>query len=354
MMGNFFEDLCVSLSGWRDPCLEVKMKRLQQHIFPAISALAWMVLMAAFAAVPARASDDGHFDRTLSVSGAVDLDVQTGSGNITIHTGDSSKVEVHAKIHASRWHDSDVEARIKAIEDNPPIEQNGNTIRIGNLIDHEKQRNISISYELTVPAQTKLHASSGSGDVSAEGVAGPAEATSGSGTISLTSIGGGVDAHTGSGDVNLKDIHGGARAKSGSGTIHAMGIGGAFTASTGSGDIRLEESAPGDVDLETGSGSVEVRGVKGGVHATSGSGNVSAEGDPTGDWKLRTGSGDVTVKFPQQAKFDVAAHTSSGSIDSQHEMTVQGKISQRELHGKVNGGGVLVDLSTGSGSIAIR
>jgi DUF4097 and DUF4098 domain-containing protein YvlB len=330
------------------------MKRLQQRIFPAISAVALMVLVAAFAAVPARASDDGHFDRTLSVSGAADIDVQTGSGSVKVRTGDSSKVEIHAKIQAS-WHaGGDVEARIKDIESNPPIEQNGNTIRIGHELDHEREHNISISYELTVPAQTKVHAASGSGDVSAEGVSGPAEATSGSGSITLTSIGSDVDAHTGSGDVNLKDIHGAARAKSGSGTIRATAIGGAFTGSTGSGDIRLEESAAGNVDVETGSGSVEVRGVKGGVHATSGSGDVSAEGSPTGEWKLHTGSGEVTVKFPKDAAFEVAAHTSSGSINSDHEMAVQGKISQHEIHGKVNGGGVLVDLSTGSGSINIR
>lgn len=328
------------------------MNRLYSRILPAISAL---VLMAAFAALPARASDDGHFDRTLTVSGPVDLDVQTGSGNITVHTGDASKVEIHAKIHASNWHASgDVEARIKDIESNPPIEQDGNTIRIGHEADRERERNISISYEVIVPSQTKLRASSGSGGVSAAGVSGPAEANSGSGGIELSDIGNEASADTGSGDIKLKTIHGAARAKSGSGTITATGIAGSLTASTGSGSIRLEQTAAGDVDLETGSGSVELRGVKGGVRATSGSGSISAEGDPTNEWKLRTGSGDVTVTIPKEAAFDLEAHSSSGSINSAHEMTVQGKISSHELHGKVNGGGVLVALETGSGSIDIR
>ncbi len=327
------------------------MNKLLRRTFPALLAL---VMMAAWAAVPVRASEEGHFDRTLAVSGPVDLDVQTGSGNITIRTGDSNKVEVHAKIHASNWHSgNDIEARIKAIEDNPPIEQSGNTIRIGHDLDRERERNISISYELTVPTQTKLHSQSGSGDESIEGISGPADANSGSGGLRLSNIGGEAHARTGSGDIDLNSIHGPARANSGSGTIHAIGIAGSFNGQTGSGDVRLEQTAAGDVEVGTGSGSVEIKGVKGGVHVTTGSGSVSAEGDPTGEWKLRTGSGDVTVSLPKQASFDLAAHSSSGSIHSQHDLTVQGNINPRELHAKVNGGGVLVDLSTGSGTINI-
>jgi DUF4097 and DUF4098 domain-containing protein YvlB len=328
------------------------MMRMRQRIFPAMLVLA---MMAAMAAVPTKASEDGKFDRTLSVTGPVDLDVQTGSGNINVRTGDSSKVEVHATIRASGWHVSgDVEARIKSIEDNPPIEQNGNTIRIGHDMDRERERNISISYELVVPAQTKLRTQSGSGDLTAEGVSGPADATSGSGSLRLSNIGGEVHARTGSGDIVLKSIQGAARTSSGSGSIHALGIAGGLTASTGSGDVRLEQTAAGDVEIGTGSGSVEIHGAKGSVHINTGSGSIEAEGEPAGEWKLRTGSGDVTVTLPKQASFDVAAHTSSGSINTEHEMTVQGSITPRELHGKVNGGGVLVDLSTSSGTIHIK
>src|SRR5579864_7297268 len=42
---------------------------------------AWfaLALLAVFSAAPARADVDGHFDKTLTVTGAVDLDVSTGS-----------------------------------------------------------------------------------------------------------------------------------------------------------------------------------------------------------------------------------------------------------------------------------
>ena len=114
-------------------------------------------------------------------------------------------------------------------------------------------------------------------------------------------------------------------------------------------DIEIVINAKGEVTYQ-------VKGVKGGVRVNTGSGEIEASGDPTGEWKLRTGSGNVTVDFPKQAAFELVAHTSSGSIstDSDHGITLQGTINPRELHGKVNGGGSLVDLSTSSGNIRIR
>lgn len=326
--------------------------KISVRAFPALLAAA---LLLAFAAVPARADTEGHFDRTLNVSGPVDLDVQTGSGDIAVHPGTSGKVEIHAKLHASGWHMSgDVEQRIHQIESNPPIEQNGNTIRIGHIQDRELTRNISISYDLTVPAETKLRSASGSGDERIQGINGPAEATSGSGSLQISNIGADTRARSGSGDIELQSIRGGVNASTGSGSIHATGIAGGITASSGSGDVRVEQTAAGDVEIGTGSGTVEVRGANGAVHVQTGSGNIMAQGQPRGDWRLRTGSGDLDVQFPPSAAYELSAHTSSGSIHTAQEMTVQGTISSRELRGKVHGGGSLVEVSTSSGSINIH
>jgi hypothetical protein len=320
----------------------------------AVSGLLGMVALAvAMAASPLFAgSSEGHFDRTLNVTGAVDLDVQTGSGDITLRTGDSSKVEIHAKIHGSGW--GDVEQHIHEIENNPPIEQSGNTIRIGHIENRDWKHNISISYELVAPSQTKLRSESGSGDQRADGISGPADMNSGSGSLHVKNIGGEVRVRTGSGDIELETVRGNAQASAGSGTIRAIGIAGGMTASSGSGDVKLEQTAAGDVEISTGSGDVEMKGVKGGAKVTTGSGSIAAQGVPTGDWRLHSGSGSVSVDFPPQAAFNLVARTNSGNIETAHEISIQGKISPRELQGKVGAGGPLVELSTTSGSIEIR
>jgi DUF4097 and DUF4098 domain-containing protein YvlB len=272
-----------------------------------------------------------------------------------VHTGDSSKVEIHGRLHANHgWFGADAEQRIHEIEANPPIEQSGNTIRVGHIENHDWKNNISISYELIVPVQTKLHSESGSGDQVIGGIAGPADASSGSGSVRLSNIGGETHARTGSGEIELNGIHGAARATAGSGSIRAIGIAGALTASSGSGGVKFEQTAAGDVEIGTGSGDVEIKGAKGAVKVQTGSGSITAQGDPTGEWRLHTGSGDVSVELPQKAAFNLVARTSSGSIDTSREIAVQGKLTPRELQGKVGGGGPTVELSTSSGSIQIR
>ncbi len=101
---------------------------------------------------------EGGFDRTLKTSGAVDLTVETGSGSIAVHAGDGSSVHVTAKIRANEdWHVStgEAQAKVKKLEANPPIEQNGNTIRIGEIRDEDLKRNVSISYEISAPADNE-------------------------------------------------------------------------------------------------------------------------------------------------------------------------------------------------------
>jgi DUF4097 and DUF4098 domain-containing protein YvlB len=324
---------------------------MKAAVLPAVAILA---LGAAMSARPLMAGDDTHFDRTLSVTGSVDLDVQTGSGEITVRTGDSSKVEIHGRIHANHGWGGDVANRIQEIAANPPIEQSGNTIRVGHMESRDEKNNISISYEIVVPAQAKVKAQSGSGDERIEGVAGTVDANSGSGSVKLAHIGSEVHARTGSGDIELTDIHGAAQATAGSGSIRADGVAGGFTASSGSGDVRLQESAPGDVEIGTGSGEVTVKGANGAVKVQTGSGGVTVDGNPAGEWRLRTGSGDVAVVLPPTASFNLVARTGSGSIDSTHTVAVQGKTNPHTLEGKVGNGGPTVELSTSSGSIQIH
>ena len=48
----------------------------------------------------AHSATEGSFERALNVSGQVDLDVSTGSGNISVRTANSSTVRVRGLIRA--------------------------------------------------------------------------------------------------------------------------------------------------------------------------------------------------------------------------------------------------------------
>lgn len=312
-----------------------------------------MIVVAVSCAAPLFAAE-GQFQRTLSVNGSVNVELTTGSGSIQVHTGGSNQVQITGHIKATDWFSSGSEERIKRIEDNPPIQQSGNSIRVGHLEDPELRRNISISYELVVPADTQMRSETGSGNQTIDGIHGMLEAEAGSGGLRISNIGSAVRANTGSGNIEIDHVQGSVRAKAGSGSIRATEIAGAFEADTGSGRVTLEQTAPGTVRVGTGSGGMELHGVRGSLEAHAGSGGIRADGDPTGSWLLRTGSGTVEVKVPSNAAFDLNAHTSSGSISVNHPVTVEGAMGRKEIHGKVRGGGVPVEVTTGSGNIEIE
>ena len=86
----------------------------------------------------AAASVQGSFERTYSVSGAVDLQVLTRSGDITVHSGPAGTVTVRGKIHVGeRWFSGGRETDVSEIEKNPPIQQSGNSIHIDYLNAHD-------------------------------------------------------------------------------------------------------------------------------------------------------------------------------------------------------------------------
>jgi putative adhesin len=319
--------------------------------------LVFLFVLAGLAVLPLHAATTGHFERTLQVSGPVELEVTSGSGNITVHQGGNGSVYVSAKIHASStswlFGGGNVEERIHRIEQNPPVVQQGNSITIGKFDDRDLTRNISIDYDVTVPAKTHLSSRTGSGDQTISGLQLPASAKTGSGNITVEQISAEVRVSSGSGDLKVNSVKGALYCETGSGNIHADDIAGDVSASAGSGNIEVRQTAGGSAKAETGSGNIKLNGVKGGLRAQAGSGDIHAEGEPTSDWRLGSGSGNITLRVPAQASFNIDARTSSGSLTVKHAVTMQGTLSRNHIQGKVGNGGVLLDVHTGSGDIQV-
>lgn len=242
----------------------------------------------------------GTFDRTLTVSGPVELTVRTGSGDVVIRTGTNDQVRVVGRISAGqRMAEADAAERVRQIEATPPVEQTGNVVRIGGTGENPLYRNVSISYEITVPATTQ------------------------------------VNSHTGSGDQTIGSVNGAVRAQ------------------TGSGDIDIERTG-GDLEAQTGSGDIHVNAVSGAIRARTGSGDVEVAQTAKGEVAIQTGSGDVTLTLPAESAFTLSARTGSGSIATSHPLQVEGELRRNRVQGTVRGGGSRVDVTTGSGSIRIN
>ena len=290
------------------------------------------------------AAATGSFERTLSVDEPLVLDVSTGSGTIDISVGSSGRVEISGRIKVRQrsifgWSgnkDEDLQAFVDLFENEPPVSLSDGRLQVGHVKDKRYGKNVTIDYEIVVPRNTIVESHTGSGAQTIIDVEGAVTASSGSGRIKLSNIGSDVDASTGSG------------------SITADGVAGAFEAHSGSGDVKMTQVAPGDVVVTTGSGSSELQGVVGALRVKAGSGKIVVDGQQHGDWSLDTGSGSVRVRLPSDAAFELDAESGSGGVNIDHPLTVRGKISKRHLRGEVRGGGDLLEIETGSGSIRIE
>lgn len=258
------------------------------------------------------AQPEATFDRDLSFNGKLDLSVGTASGNITFTRGAANQIHIHGIVKANEKADP---AQVQQIVANPPIEQQGNTIRIG--AHGENLHDISISYEIVAPSDSTLSAATASGNITDTGV----------------------------GD--------GAKMNTASGNITATGLEGGFILQTGSGNIAIEGSGKGDAKAQTGSGNIDLKGVNGALKAQTGSGTIKAAGTPSSPWKLQAGSGNIELATGN-APMDLDASTGSGSISTQDSTAMQGSKDHHHLHTQLNGGGPEVRAETGSGDIRVE
>jgi Putative adhesin len=144
---------------------------------------------------------------------------------------------------------------------------------------------------------------------------------------------------------------------------------------TEDGSIRLN-GLKGGMELESSDGSQEIEGVDGNLRAHAGDGHIRAAGRfdlldlSTGDgpieakvwpgsavasgWNLRAGDGSVELNLPDNFAADVDLHTGDGHISLDLPLTVEGRLGRSNIHGKLNGGGKLLTVHTGDGSIRLQ
>ena len=260
---------------------------------------------------------DGSFERSLKVTGPVDLDLATDAGGINVVPGPAGSVHIRGILKAAgNWFNrGDVEGRIRELETHPPIEQNGNTIRVA-VRDQSLLKGIAMRLEIEAPAESRLRARADSGGIDVRGIRGPVDCKTDSGGIRVTDIGGEVRAAADSGGIHIRRVSGPVSAHADSGGIEALEIAGSIDAGADSGGVRVSQTTPAPI-------------------------------------KAQTDSGGVDITLARTGGYDINARAGSGRITAP-DVTVSGTISHHEVNGRLRGGGPLVRVSADSGNVDIR
>jgi hypothetical protein len=241
---------------------------------------------------------------------------------------------------------------VKRVAADPPIQQEGNIVRLRPPSGAEEQRSMTVAYDVLVPRGTIVTTNSDSGATTVSGVLGRVSIRTNSAAITVRDLGGEAEVATGSGDVDVDTVAGDLSVSTSSSPIRVRNLGAGLRVRTQSGAVEGTFRGQGNVDVGTGSSAIELVGVNGALTATSSSGRSRVSGLPTAPWQVTSGSGSFELDFDADARLTLEARSGSGTVYV-NGSSLQGSASKSLASGTVGGGGPLVRATSRSGSIRI-
>jgi DUF4097 and DUF4098 domain-containing protein YvlB len=272
--------------------------------------------------------------KTFTVSGRPQVRVDTNDGSVRIVTSPGTKqVEFHVEYQGYQL---DKDLRVDAHQDGDRVEL---TARIsghwGISWGHNSR---SLHIEVRMPATGDAQVDTGDGSVDTQSLDGSLKIHTGDGSVKAAAVTGNLDIDTGDGSITVEGAKGTIRLRSGDGHIEARGLDGTLEATSGDGHITIAGRFDA-LTLKTGDGSID-------AHAMPGSKLASA-------WNVHTGDGSVDFALPADLHADIDASTQDGHISMGIPVMVDGTFSKSQIHGKMNGGGQSLTITTGDGSIRL-
>ena len=286
--------------------------------------------------------------KTVAIGASGELDVANIAGDITVTRGSGTDATVEVIKTARARSAEDAKAMLPLVQVDIVDRAGRAEIRArypsgDALRSNGRNINISVSYNITAPVNTRLTAKSISGN------------------IKVTDIKGDVSAESVSGDVRIGGSGRVGIAKSVSGNVEVADtqIDGTLEAGSVSGDVTLRRLTARRIDTSSISGTVRLEDVQcDRIDAQSISGVVAFSGPLAkgGRYALKSHSGEVTVAIAGGIGFEVDASSFSGQVRSDLPITTHGTDTgrrQRTLSGSYGDGSAILDLTTFSGNVVI-
>jgi Putative adhesin len=280
--------------------------------------------------VPAHAED---VTKSFVVSGRANVRVETNDGSVRVTTGDSKQVEFRVSYQAYQL---GKDLRVDAHQDGDKVELMARATGHWGITWGHNSRGLHI--EVRMPREADLQVETGDGSVQAESINGTVNVHTGDGSVKAYSLSGTIDLHTSDGSITAENLKGDMRLRTGDGSIEARQLDGKVEADSGDGHIRIAGRFDA-LNVKTGDGSVDTRVLPGSKMVTS--------------WAIRTGDGSVDLVLPSDFQTNIDASTGDGHISLGIPVTIEGTFKNSEMHGKMNGGGQLLTIHTGDGSIRL-
>ncbi|WP_234736888.1 DUF4097 family beta strand repeat-containing protein [Tellurirhabdus bombi] len=301
--------------------------------------------------------------------------VQTSGGSITVEGSQNSGAKVEMYVRANNGNDrlsqSELEDRLRDYDIS--ITTEGNTV-VATAKRHQNnqdwKRSVSIAFKVFVPRTIATDLKTSGGSIRISHLNGQQNFQTSGGSLHLVDIEGTVRGRTSGGSIHLDDcrkdielttsggsIHaknssGDLRLKTSGGSIHLQDLKGMIQARTSGGSVNVD-GADGELMASTSGGSIRLRDITGSIRAETSAGGIDADIRKLGEFlRLSTSAGSVRVNLPMDKGMDIELRgnrVATGALRS-----FDGTMEKDHVRGRLNGGGVPVQISAGSGNVYVN
>lgn len=321
-----------------DDCNHLIPKLTVMNKFVKIS-VSILFLTAWFAAISVAQSDrDIYRTEIFFTSDSPVVDIRTSGGYINVTGTSSNEVEVKMIVKRGRNFltpsDEDLsDYEITIIRDGDRIVAEATSDRSGWSGLFGSSRNISISFDVSVPEGATVDGR-----------------TSG-GSISVANLHNQVNMRTSGGSVKAENVSGNTDLRTSGGSITLAGVAGVMNARTSGGSIRVSDLM-GEAELRTSGGSIRLENIAAKLTARTSGGNIRAHlVEFSDDVSLRTSGGSIRIDMPYTQNYDLELR--GGRVDTElHNFT--GQAERNRINGKIGEGGPLLSARTSGSSVQIN
>jgi len=296
-----------------------------------------------------KSSDKNYsFIQEYSVSSPLTLNLSTSGGSISAAARDGNGIEV-AFVVKKRNQVMDITLEeLKKLAD-VEISQTTNSLTIN--IKRIYERNMSVSFSVKTPVNSSCHLNTSGGSLSISDLKGQQYLNTSGGSIRISKITGQVDANTSGGSISSDNVNGKLHVSTSGGSITISNTKPELIATTSGGSIRLKD-IEGTVDVNTSGGSISINNISGSVKASTSGGSINADiVKLTEKLDLETSGGNINATIP--AGLGLTLDLSAERINTPLT-NFSGTAKKNRINGQMNGGGILVRLSTSGGSVTLN
>jgi hypothetical protein len=284
------------------------------HLRPA----ALTLTAVAFLAMAATARAESDWQKSYPVNGKPSLTFSTGDASTEVTSCGQCK-EIRVRV---QWNDRN------------PSDYSLNEAQTGDHVNFELREKAHMHIMMGIHHEPRVYVETPA-TIDLEG-------RTSDGSLKVSGLNGGVHLQTSDGSVDLSDLSGEIRLKASDGSIRMHNISGTLESRSSDGSVHIDGQFTG-VQVHTSDGSLELS-MNEGTKLTTAS-------------RIESSDGRVTIKVPRTLAADLEVHTGDGHIQCDLPLVMDGYDSKGDsghnLRGRINGGGVPLNIHTSDGNVMI-